>query len=188
MGVLLVLGVGGGLAPLDAQSGDGPLGLQWGASKEAVETLGLRLCCRQVGLWGARYTVDSETFRNLPRSFGDEAKVYLYFGNTNQLLRVYVAILKEDGDSRFKQLAHLTSERYKHLAEECTRKTHGKYEALEKETSGVSCKGYDKYVVYKQNDIEVFVGLEKEGTDFQISIIHLHEGLYNAEGTKDLPL
>jgi hypothetical protein len=188
MGVILVLCVGGALAPLDAQPGDGPLGLQWGVSKEAVEKLGLRLCCRQVGLWGARYEVDPETFRKFPRSLGDEKTVYLYFGNTNKLLRVYVAIVKEDGESRFKQLTQLTFAKYKYLAEECTRKAYGKYEALEKGTSGVSCKEYEKYVVYKQDDIEVFIGLEKQGTNFQISMIHLHEALHNAEIAKDLPL
>ena len=188
MGVILVLCVGGALAPVDAQPGDGPLGLQWGASKEAVEKIGLRLCCRQVGLWGARYKVEPETFRKFPRSFGDEKEVYLYFGNTNKLLRVYVAIVKEDGESRFKQITQLTSARYKYLVEECTRKTYEKYEALEKETPGVSCKEYEKYVVYKQNDIEVFVGLEKQGTNFQISIIHLHEALHNADVARVLPL
>ena len=58
-----------------AQTADGPLGLQWGMTKEAVEKLGIGLCCRQVGKYGARYGVASEDFANFPNPLGDEAKV-----------------------------------------------------------------------------------------------------------------
>jgi hypothetical protein len=64
------------VSPLNAQMSDGPLGLPWGMPKEAVERLGIRLCCRQVGTWGTRYTVDRQDFTKLPRSFGDEEKIY----------------------------------------------------------------------------------------------------------------
>jgi hypothetical protein len=69
---------------LNAQVSDGPLGLSWGMPKEAVERLGIRLCCRQVGTWGTRYTVARQDFNKMPRSFGDEEKIYLYFGNKNK--------------------------------------------------------------------------------------------------------
>jgi hypothetical protein len=49
--------------------------------KEAVERLGIRLCCRQVGTWGTRYTVARQDFNKMPRSFGDEEKISLYFGH-----------------------------------------------------------------------------------------------------------
>ena len=56
------------VSPLNAQVSDGPLGLPWGMPKEAVERLGIRLCCRQVGTWGTRYTVARHDFNKLPRS------------------------------------------------------------------------------------------------------------------------
>ena len=63
-------------------------------SPEAVAELGIRLCCRQVGEWGARYEVESQDFDKFPTPLGDEEKVYVYFGNTNKLLRIFISIKK----------------------------------------------------------------------------------------------
>ena len=58
-----------------AQPGEGPFGLRWGMSPEAVAALGMRFCCRQVGEWGARYEVESPDFDTFPPPLGDEEKV-----------------------------------------------------------------------------------------------------------------
>ncbi len=162
---------------LNAQVSDGPLGLSWGMPKEAVERRGIRLCCRQVGTWGTRYTVARQDFNKMPRSFGDEEKIYLYFGNKNKLLRAYVAIPKDDGWNRYKQLNVLVREAYP-LVQACTRQTYSKYEALERGKSEETCKEYEAYSEYASNAIEVFVGLAKQPTDYVVSLIEFNRRLH----------
>jgi hypothetical protein len=145
--------------------------------KEAVEQLGIRLCCRQVGAWGTRYTVDPQDFSKVPRALGDEEKMYLYFGKTNKLLRAYVAIPKADGWNRYTQLNALVRETYP-LVRSCTRRTYSKYEALEKGKSAETCKEYEAYSEYASNAIEVFVGLTKQPTDYVVSLIALNRRLH----------
>lgn len=176
-----------GVAAIDAHATDGPLGLQWGMSKAAVEKLGIRLCCRQVGKWGARYLVEAEDLKNLPNALGDEEKVYLYFGNTDKLLRIYVAIKKVDGWNRYKQINTLAQKKYSR-SESCARQQYDKYEALKKGTSAKTCAQYEAYTTYKQDSVEVFVGLEKMTTDYRVTLIFLHGKLYRAEQGKKNPL
>ena len=170
-----------------AQADAGPLGLRWGMPKEAVEKMEIRLCCRQVGKWGARYSVDRKDIENFPRSFGDEEKVYLYFGNTDKLLRVYIAIKKIDGWNRYRQINLISGEKYL-LVEKCTRKEYTKYEALKLGKREEKCKNYEAYSEYRQDDVEVFVGLEKLPTEYRVSIILLHQALYKKDKDKNNPL
>jgi hypothetical protein len=177
---------------VDAQSSDGPLGLDWGISKEAVEKLGIRMCCRQIGKWGARYEVRRQDFANFPRPLGDEEKVYLYFGNTNKLLRVYIDIRKKDGWNRYKQINTILARRYD-MVDTCTRKTYTKYEALQKGQTEKICKNYESYTNYKKGNIEAFAGLERFDTgmrnpDYRVSVILLHDGLYKVDLEKKSPL
>lgn len=184
---LLLLSIVIGLSAIDARATDGPLGLQWGMSKAAVEKLGIRLCCRQVGKWGARYLIETEDLKNLPNGLGDEEKVYLYFGNTDKLLRIYVAIIKVDGWNRYKQVNTLAQKKYSR-SESCTRQKYDKYEALTKGQSAKTCEQYEAYAAYEQESIEVFVGLEKRTTDYRITLIFLHGDLYRIDQGKKNPL
>ena len=126
--VILLCGVAF-VQAIDAQPSGGPLGLRWGMPQEAVDQLDIRLCCRQVGKWGARYKVNGQDFPNFPNPLGDEERVYLYFGNTNKLLRVYIAIRKIDGRNRYKQVNIIVNKKYD-LIKSCVRKKYTKYEAL----------------------------------------------------------
>lgn len=171
----------------NVRAADGPLGLHWGMPKAAVESLGIRLCCRQVGKWGARYLINSEDLRNLPNALGDEEKVYLYFGNTDKLLRLYVAIKKVDGWNRYRQINALAQEKYTQ-SESCAEKRYDKYEALAKGKAGRTCKQYEAYTSYKRNGIEVFVGLEKLPVDYRVSLIFLNGDLYRVDQGKKNPL
>jgi hypothetical protein len=171
----------------NAQSADGPLGLRWGMTKEAVETMGIHLCCRQMGKWGARYKVDSQDFNNFPNSLGDEEKVYLYFGNENKLLRVYLVIRKIDGPNRYKQINIIVNKQYDFL-ESCIRKEYTKYEALRRGKSEETCRNYESYSSYKKNDIDVFVGLKKYSTDYEVSVIFLNRRIHNVDKDKNNPL
>ena len=67
-------------------------GLGLGMSQEQVLSLGTEL--EESGIsetWGPRYRV-----KKLPRPFGDERWVWLYFGNNNRLFRI-VAELADGG-------------------------------------------------------------------------------------------
>ena len=172
---------------LAAQPGEGPLGLRWGMSPEAVTELGIRLCCRQVGEWGARYEVDSQDFDKFPTPLGDEEKVYVYFGNTNKLLRIYIAITKTDGWNRYKQINSMVESKYD-MKESCVHKVLDKYEALRRGASEQTCKEYAAYSSYKKDDVEVFVGLKQMDGNYEVSIIQLHNGLYVIDKSKKSPL
>jgi hypothetical protein len=172
---------------LHAQSDDGPLGLRWGMSTEAVERMGLGLCCRQVGKWGARYEVNQSDFANFPAPLGDEDKVYLYFGNTNKLLRAFIAIQKQDGWNRYKQMNILAARKYD-LIDQCVREQFSKYETLKKRRPERPCSDYEAYSVYKKDGVEAFVGLEKHGAAYRISVILLHNELFRRDKGKKNPL
>ena len=165
----------------------GPLGLQWGMSKEAVEQLGIGLCCRQVGKYGARYEVASEDFSNFPNPLGDEAKVYLYFGNANTLLRIYIAIHKVDGWNRYKQLMTLVNENHR-LVRTCQHKQYDKYESLKRGKTAETCQGYESYAEYVGGGVEVFVWLQKKSGEYEISIAQLNQTLYDKDKKKKSPL
>lgn len=184
---LLVLAVVIAFSGLHVRAADGPLGLHWGMPRAAVESLGIRLCCRQVGKWGARYQVNDEDLQNLPNALGDEEKVYLYFGNTDKLLRIYVAIKKVDGGNRYRQINALAREKYTQ-SESCTAQPYDKYEALAKGKVARTCKQYEAYTVYKGGGVEVFVGLEKLAIDYRISLIFLNGDLYRVDQGKENPL
>ncbi|MGQ4807797.1 hypothetical protein NKDENANG_01157 [Candidatus Entotheonellaceae bacterium PAL068K] len=172
---------------IDAQPSGGPLGLRWGMPKEAVEQLDIRLCCRQVGKWGARYKVNSQDFTNFPKPLGDEETVYLYFGNTNKLLRVYVAIRKIDGQNRYRQINIIVDKKYDFI-KSCIRKKYTKYEALRLGKSEEVCKDYEGYTEYAKNNIEVFVGLERYSTDYRVSLILLNRKIHEIDKSKNNPL
>lgn len=184
---LLCLGLVIMLSAFDGRAADGPLGLQWGMSKAEVDALGIRLTNRQVGKWGARYLVNPEDFKNFPNALGDEEKVYLYFGNTDKLLRIYVAIKKVDGWNRYRQVNALAQEKYTQ-SESCARQKYDKYEALKQGKSAETCKQYEAYTTYGQDSVEVFVGLEKFTMDYRISLIFLHGDLYRVDQGKKNPL
>ena len=82
-----------------------------GAANGLLQPLSGRLD-DHVGKWGARYQVNADDFQRFPNSLGDEEKVYLYFGNTNKLLRVYSAIRKVDGWNRYKQINVILNKKY----------------------------------------------------------------------------
>ena len=136
---------------LDAQQNDGPFGLRWGMTKEDVETMQIRLCCRQLGKWGARYEVDHRDFKNFPRRLGDEAKIYLYFGHTNKLLRMYIAISKINAQNRYNQINSLIGKRYD-LVNKCVQGGRG------------SCNDYKIYNKYKKDSVDVEVGFKENLT------------------------
>jgi hypothetical protein len=140
-----------------------------------------------VGKWGARYLVDAEDLKNLPNALGDEEKVYLYFGNTDKLLRIYVAIKKVDGWNRYKQVNTLAQKKYSR-SESCARQKYDKYEALTKGKSAKTCEQYEAYTTYEQDSIEVFVGLEKMIIDYRITLIFLHGDLYRVDQGKKNPM
>ena len=152
-----------------AQEDEGPFGLHWGMSKEEVTNMNIRLCCGQLGKWGMRYQVNQLDFKNLPKSLGDEEKMYLYFGNKNELLRIYVAITKINGLNRYRQISLLLEKRYDSL-KRCG----------DKEMD--NCENYKTYTHYKKGDIEVFVGFEENLTyRDKISIIFMHGELFKAD-------
>ncbi len=184
---LAILGCVMGGSVAGTWASDGPLGLHWGMPKEAVEKLGIHLCCRQVGKWGARYQVNADDFQRFPNSLGDEEKVYLYFGNTNKLLRVYSAIRKVDGWNRYKQINVILNKKYT-FSESCRRKKYDKYEALKKGKTEETCKEYDAYATYKKDAVEVLVGLERFGVDYRISLIFVHGEIYEIDKDKKNPL
>lgn len=130
---------------------DGPFGLRWGMPKEALGQYNIRLCCRQLGKWGERYEVNYRDFEKLPKRLGDEDKIYLYFGHSNTLLRMYVGIRKVDGRSRFRQLNVLIQKRYDVL-QACTQR------------GRPACNGYAAYNRYKRDEVEVVVALEENLT------------------------
>jgi hypothetical protein len=171
---------------LAAQPGEGPLGLRWGMSPEAWQSQN-RLCCRQVGEWGARYEVDSQDFDKFPNPLGDEEKVYVYFGNTNKLLRIFISIKKTDGWNRYKQINSMIESKYD-MKESCVHKVLDKYEALRRGTSEQTCKEYEAYSSYNKDDVEVFVGLKQMGVNYEVSITQLHNGLYVTDKKKKSPL
>jgi hypothetical protein len=113
--------------------------------------------------------------------------VYLYFGNTDKLLRIYVAIKKVDGWNRFKQVNALAQKKYTQ-SESCARQKYDKYEALTKGKSAETCKQYEAYTTYEQDSVEVFAGLEKFTMDYRISLIFLHGDLYRVDQGKKNPL
>ena len=130
---------------------DGPFGLRWGMPREALDQYNIRLCCRQLGKWGERYEVNPRDFEKLPKILGDEDKIYLYFGQANALLRMYVGIRKVDGHNRFRQLSQLIQKRYD-LLQTC------------KQRGNPICKGYAAYNRYKKDEVEVVVALEESLT------------------------
>lgn len=109
------------LIPAEAPGGAAPtaygeaFGLRLGMSREQVLTLGAKLEDSGISMtWGQRYRV-----KKLPRPFGDERWVWLYFGNNNRLFRI-IAELSNDGaayDSknalrRYKEIKENLSSRY----------------------------------------------------------------------------
>jgi hypothetical protein len=101
----------------------------------------------------------------------------LYFGHTNKLLRAYVAIPKDDGWNRYKQLNALVREAYP-LVKACTRHTYAKYEALARGKNEETCQEYEAYSAYASNAIEVFVGLAKQPTEYVVSLIAFNRRLH----------
>ena len=184
---ILLLWCVAGVSVTDAQKHEGPLGLQWGMTTEAVEQLDIGLCCRQVGKYGARYEVDPADFANFPNGLGDEEKVYLYFGNTNKLLRIFIAIRKVDGWNRYNQINTILGKQYT-LKASCKVRKYTKYESLEKGKVEKTCKNYQAYSEYQDNNIEVFVGLERESTVYRITIVQLHRALYEFDKKEKSPL
>ena len=134
-----------------AQNTEGPFGLRWGMSKEDVEAMNIRLCCHQLGKWGARYEVNRRDFDKLPKRLGDEEKMYLYFGNKNELLRIYIAISKIDGKNRYSQINLLLGKRYEEV-KRCDWET------------APDCDGYKALTSYKSDDIYILVGFEENLT------------------------
>jgi hypothetical protein len=147
---LLLLLVGWGNS-VQAQADEAPFGLQWGMSKEDVEAMQIRLCCRQLGKWGERYEVNDRDFDKLPKALGDEEKIYVYFGNDNKLLRIYVAITKIDGKNRYNQIRLLLEKKYDVL-KACDW------------TAASDCNGYKAFTSYQKGEISVFVGFEENLT------------------------
>ncbi len=147
----------------------------------------MRLCCRQVGEWGARYEVESQDFDTFPPPLGDEEKVSVYFGNTKKLWRIDSARTKTDGWNRYKQRNRLVESQYAMQAS-CVRKVLEKYDALRRGASEQTCKAYAAYSSYKKDDVEVFVGLKQMGGHYEVSIIPLHNGLYVRDKSKKSPL
>ena len=184
---LLFLGLIIAFSAADVLAIDGPIGLHWGIPKAEVEALGIRLSNRQVGKWGARYLVNPEDFKNLPNALGDEEKVYLYFGHTDKLQRIYIAIKKVDGWNRYRQVNALAQKKYSRSAS-CARQKYDKYEALTKGKSAKTCEQYESYTIYKRDSVEVFVGLEKVTPDYRVSLIFLHGDLYRVDQGKKNPL
>ena len=149
--LLLLCGVLSQQALSAPPENDGPFGLRWGMPKEALAQYNIRLCCRQLGQWGERYQVNHRDFEKLPKHLGDEDKIYLYFGQTNTLLRMYVGIRKVDGRNRFRQLSQLIRKRYD-LQQACTQR------------GSTTCNGYAAYNRYKRDEVEVVVALEENLT------------------------
>lgn len=150
------------------QKDEGPYGLDWGMSKEDVILMKIRLCCEQLGKWGMRYQVEPLDFKNLPKHLGDEEKMYLYFGNNDQLLRLYVAISKINGLNRYRQIKLLLEKRYDVV------KTCGDQQARSND-----CGNYKSYTHYKKGDVEAFIGFEENLTyRDKISIIFMHGKLF----------
>ncbi len=158
-----------------AQPDDGPFGLRWGMTHEALGEMNISTCCIQFGKWGQRYKVDPGSFSSLPKALGDERRMYLYFGQTNKLLRVYVSIVKPDASNRFRQLSKLLSEKYA-LVKQCTKKKPS------------DCNGYDFINNYQQDNIEVEIALEMSFiSDDKIYITFLHTSLFASDEKKKNP-
>ena len=134
-----------------AQADEAPFGLQWGMTQQDVEAMHIRLCCRQLGKWGERYEVNQRDFGKLPKTLGDEEKIYIYFGNDNKLLRVYVAVTKIDGKNRYNQIKLLLAKRYD-ILKACDW------------TAASDCNGYKAFTSYQKGDVDVFVGFEENLT------------------------
>ena len=179
---LIVVGVVG-VCILQAQQDDGPLGLRWGMSNTDAESLGIRLCCKQVGKWGVRYEIEKDALENLPDPLGDENKVYLYFGNMNKLLRIYIDIIKRDGRNRYNQINTMLESNYT-FQDGCVQRE-DKYTELQKNKT---CGDYYGYANYAKDAIKVFVGLERFAQSDRVSIILLHDKLYSADQGKKSPL
>ena len=179
---LIVSGVVG-VFTLQAQQDDGPLGLRWGMSNTDVEALGVRLCCKQVGKWGARYEIEEDALKNLPNPLGDENKVYLYFGNMNQLLRVYIDIVKRDGRNRYNQINTILESKYT-FQDGCARREE-KYTQLQKDET---CGDYYGYANYTRDAVKAFVGLERFTQSDRVSIVLLHDKLYEVDQKRKGPL
>lgn len=160
---------------IDASQSDGPFGLRWAMSKEDIETMQIRLCCRQVGQWGERYEVHPRDFKRLPKSLGDEEKLYLYFGNINKLPRLYVSIRKVDARNRFNQLNVLIGKRYDSV-HACTQENDN------------DCNGYKAYNTYQKGDIEVEVALEENLTSRdKIFITLINKTLHKIDQDEENP-
>lgn len=152
-----------------AESDDGPFGLRWGMSKEEVEQLKIGLCCEQLGKWGLRYEVRSKDFQHLPKRLGDEEKIYLYFGNKNTLLRMYVSTSKVGAENRYNQLKSLLAEKYD-LLKACNARVKG------------PCNNYRAYATFAKHDVDVFIGFEENLTyRDKIFITLLHKKLFAAD-------
>lgn len=157
-----------------AENPDGPFGLQWGMSKANVEAMDIRLCCGQLGKWGVRYEVDRRDFGKLPKRLGDEEKMNLYFGNKDQLQRIYMALTKIGGENQYNQINLLLEKRYTVL-KQCHWNTSS------------DCQGYRAFTSYKTGDIEAFVGFEENITyRDKISITLLNTKFFKSDkGTKN---
>jgi hypothetical protein len=90
-------------------------GVRLGMSKEAVRALGVKLEASGVSeTWGQRYRTEE-----LPKSFGDERWIWLYFGNDDRLFRI-IAELADHGTAydsrdalrRYKKIKENLSARY----------------------------------------------------------------------------
>ena len=169
---LCVYGVG--VSASQAESDEGPFGLQWGMSKEEVEKLNIRLCCEQLGKWGLRYQVHSKDFQYFSKRLGDEEKIYVYFGNKNKLLRMYVATSRVGGENRYNQLKELLASKY-NMIKQC--------DAKAKE----SCNDYRAYAAFAKDAVDVFIGFEENVTyRDKIFITLLHKQLFEADkGSKN---
>ena len=113
--------------------------------------------------------------------------MYLYFGNTDKLLRAYIAIRKIDGWNRYKQVNIIAGKKYK-LIKSCVRRKYTKYEALRLGKDEETCDNYEASSAYKNNDIDVFIGLEKYSTDYRISLILLNSKIHEMDKSKNNPL
>jgi hypothetical protein len=85
------------------------------------------------------------------------------------------------------QINIIVNKQYDFL-ESCIRKKYTKYEALRRGKSEETCRNYESYSSYKKNDIDVFVGLKKYSTDYEISVIFLNRRIHNVDKDKNNPL
>lgn len=154
-----------------------PFGLVWGASEEAIRSLGVKLTSVDTKSYGKSYTAS-----NLPVVLDDAEMVFLEFGFQNKLYRIGVLGDKIDNDrgqrilARFGELEQALESKY---GKGRRFERRGKYyEEPDRFLMGIADGDSYYYTLYEKEPISVTLKIAADhGSSSQYVIVYEHDEL-----------